>query len=227
MSTTANWAQPKTFTLSIDGTVLTSQTFPTASSLWHTWNTAGVGDGPHTLTLTVTSNGQSASSTLAVTVANAAAAAGAQPPPAPAAELMVNATQFKTGDPMVVSRALSNGGSQALVDVYFGIGLPAEMGAAVGCPQGDAIVFVADGGAMGIHCASDAPSEFPRLSANAVIPAALPRSIAEFFGLVWPQAPPGVYRLFMALTKPGSLAGGSSDPANVLALSLTNLSFSE
>ena len=43
MSTTADWGTTKTFTLSVDGTTLTSQTFPTATTFWYTWDTTTVG----------------------------------------------------------------------------------------------------------------------------------------------------------------------------------------
>src|SRR5205814_2265639 len=89
MTTTADWGKTKTFTLSVDGTVLTSQTFATGSTrwytwattkiqngahtltgttLWYTWDTSQVKNGPHTLTLTVSMNGQTASTTLSVKV---------------------------------------------------------------------------------------------------------------------------------------------------------------
>jgi Bacterial Ig domain len=71
MSTTADWATTKTFTLSVDGTQLTSQTFPTATTFWYTWDTTAIPDGPHTLQLAVTMNGQTATATLPVTVKNA------------------------------------------------------------------------------------------------------------------------------------------------------------
>ncbi len=71
MSTTADWATTKTFTLSVDGTVLTSQTFATATTLWYTWDTTKVPNGAHTLGLAVTMNGQTATATLPVNVSNA------------------------------------------------------------------------------------------------------------------------------------------------------------
>ncbi len=69
-STTADWATPKTFTLSVDGTLLTAQTFPTATTFWFTWDTTKVADGSHTLQLAVTMNGQTATATLPVNVGN-------------------------------------------------------------------------------------------------------------------------------------------------------------
>jgi hypothetical protein len=69
MSTTATWGQAKTFTLSVDNTVITSQA-QTGTTLWYTWNTLPAGNGAHHLTLTVTMNGQSATTTIKVNVKN-------------------------------------------------------------------------------------------------------------------------------------------------------------
>jgi hypothetical protein len=69
LSTTATWGQAKTFTLSVDGAVLTSQSL-TGTTLWYTWDTTTVANGPRTLTATVVMDGQTATSTLPVTVSN-------------------------------------------------------------------------------------------------------------------------------------------------------------
>jgi hypothetical protein len=69
LSTTAAWDQSKTFTLSIDGQTLTSES-ATGTTLWYTWDTTRVGNGSRTLSATVTMNGQTATTTQAVTVAN-------------------------------------------------------------------------------------------------------------------------------------------------------------
>ena len=78
LSTTATWGQNKTFTLSVDGTELSSQS-ATGTTLWYTWDTTATANGSRTLTATVTMNGQTATATLPVTVNNA----GATPPPPP------------------------------------------------------------------------------------------------------------------------------------------------
>jgi len=95
MSTTADWATTKTFTLSVDGTVLTSQTLAPASTLWYTWDTTTLTNGAHTLQLAVTMNGQTATATLPVNVSNApvlsALTASFTSPPA-GATLKVNST---------------------------------------------------------------------------------------------------------------------------------------
>jgi len=79
MATTADWGTTKTFTLSVDGTVLTSQTFATATTYWYTWDSTTAANGAHTLQLAVTMSGQTATATLPVNVSNADA-----PPPSSA-----------------------------------------------------------------------------------------------------------------------------------------------
>jgi YD repeat-containing protein len=66
MSTTAPWGVSKTFTLSVDGHVLT-RTTTTGTTLWFTWKTAGL-SGRHTLALTVSSGTATATSSITVTV---------------------------------------------------------------------------------------------------------------------------------------------------------------
>jgi hypothetical protein len=75
LSTTAPWGQAKTFTLSVDGTVLTSQTL-SGTTLWYTWNTTTTPNGNRTVAATVALNGQTATATLPVKVSNATS-----PPP--------------------------------------------------------------------------------------------------------------------------------------------------
>jgi len=70
MSTSAAWGTAKTWTLAVDGHVLTTQSVSTGSTLWYTWNTTGVANGTHTLTVTVTTGGGTAASSIAVTVKN-------------------------------------------------------------------------------------------------------------------------------------------------------------
>jgi hypothetical protein len=70
MATTAAWGQAKTFTLSVDGTVITAPSL-TGTTLWYMWDTTSVANGARTLTLAVTMNGQTVTTTLPVTVSNA------------------------------------------------------------------------------------------------------------------------------------------------------------
>jgi hypothetical protein len=69
MATTATWGQTKTFTLSVGGKVITTQTM-TGTTLWYTWDTTTVANGGQTLTLAVSMNGQTATTTRPVTINN-------------------------------------------------------------------------------------------------------------------------------------------------------------
>jgi hypothetical protein len=70
MSTTAPWGTPKTFTLTVDGATIMSESVATGSTFWTQWNTTTTPNGPRTLRLTVTAGGESATATLPVTVGN-------------------------------------------------------------------------------------------------------------------------------------------------------------
>ncbi len=72
MATTATWGQAKTFTLTVDGAVITNQSL-TGTTLWIEWDTTAVGNGNHTLALAVAMSGQSATATLPITVSNSGA----------------------------------------------------------------------------------------------------------------------------------------------------------
>lgn len=70
LSTTARWGTNKTVTLSVDGTVIMSQTI-TGTTLWWNWNTALVGNGARMLMLRVTDGqGRTATAVRTVTVRN-------------------------------------------------------------------------------------------------------------------------------------------------------------
>lgn len=69
MSTTAAWGTSKTFTLAVDGRVVTRYT-STSTTLWSSWDTRTVANGSHTLTLTVTNGAGSATATRTITVRN-------------------------------------------------------------------------------------------------------------------------------------------------------------
>jgi hypothetical protein len=206
LSTTAPWGQAKTFTLSVDGTVIATQS-GSATTMWHSWDTTTVGDGPRTLTATVTMNGETATATLPVTVTNTT----------PTLTLDVGA---RVGDASPLSLTVDNPGGAVSMDVYLGVLLPPEAGPGLGCPQGDAIAFAGDTSpTLAVRCASASPATFPRFAAGASIPAGLPpTTLPDFFGLSWASASSGRYVVFMAFTPPGSLADGTTGPGDIIAI---------
>ena len=72
LATDATFGQTKTFTLSVDGVGLFSETM-TGTTFWYAWDTTRTGNGSRTLTATVTMAGQTATATLPVTVSNGSA----------------------------------------------------------------------------------------------------------------------------------------------------------
>src|SRR5204863_8273932 len=132
----------KTFTLSVDGNVLTTQS-QTGTTLWYTWDTTRLSNGTRTLTASVTMNGQTATTTLPVNVNNGGAGGGGSG--VPAISLNVSVHTPKVGDTSAVSLTVSNPGPTVTTDAYVGLVIPAASGASFGCPQGDALAFATQG----------------------------------------------------------------------------------
>jgi hypothetical protein len=147
--------------------------------------------------------------------------------PPPALALALNDGTFHAGDPLTVDLTVSNPGPEMVVDVYFGLLLPPAAGPAFGCPLGDAVAFAS--GAVSnfvVRCLSDSASTYPRLVAGAFIPAGLPATVVpDFLALPWPEAPAGVYVVFMAFTSPGALVHGSVGPGDILVVTSAPLTF--
>jgi hypothetical protein len=208
LSTTATWGQAKTITLSVDGTVITSESV-TGTTLWHSWDTGGVPDGTRTLTASVTMNGQTATATLPVKVANRGIFLN----------LGVGSTGLRVGQTTSLSASITNPGAAVSVDVYVGVLLPSAAGPGLGCPRGDAVAFVTEGSsALTVRCASASPATFPRFSTGTSIPTwAAATTMSDFFALAWPSSSAGADTVFMALTAAGALADGTIAAGDVIA----------
>ncbi len=123
---------------------------------------------------------------------------------------------------------VANPGAATVVDVYFGVLLPPQVGPALGCPGGDATAFLVDGFArIIVQCLSASPEKFEPLFRNVSIPAALPvTTIPNFFSFDRPsEFPAGPYTVFLALTLPGALSDGRLDPTDVVAIAGDSVSF--
>jgi uncharacterized delta-60 repeat protein len=131
-----------------------------------------------------------------------------------------NKTAFLAGDSFQVAVAVENPGPPRLADVYFAILPPASVGPALGCPAGDAIVFLTDAFAPVLTCLSAPEPTIVPFGQNVTIPGALPLTVTpNFFSFVWPPgAPPGAYVFFIVLARPGTL--------DVIASALAEVSFS-
>ena len=207
LATTATWGQTKTITLSVDGTVITSESV-SGTTLWSTWDTTKVPDGARTLTASVTMNGQTATTTLPVKVANRLVAVN----------LTVGSAGLKSGGKSSLSAVVNNPGAPVRADIYLGILLPPAAGPGLGCPRGDAVAF-ATGGSSGftVRCASASPATFPRFAAGYAVPGGAPVNLPDFFALDWPSSSSGAHVVFMSLAAPNSLADGSLDAGDVIA----------
>jgi hypothetical protein len=211
LTTTAPWGQAKTFTLSVDGTVLTSQGV-TGTTLWYTWDTTKLPDGAHTLTAAVSMNGQTATASLPVKAANKGTFSTTL-------ALMVGSGAVKAGEASPLSLTVANAGDAVHVDVYLGVLLPPASGPALGCPAGDAIAFAIEGSpTLTVRCASSPPSTFPRFAGTGIPGDLPPTTLADFFGLAWPAATGGPHVVFMAFTPAGALSDGSIGPNDIIVV---------
>jgi len=223
LATTATWGVTKSFTLSVDGTVLTTQSLP-GTTLWYTWDTTRIPNGARTLTASVTMNGQTASATLPVTISNGGSSNGGSPTIA----LTVTGRTPKTGDTSQVNLTVANPGAALVGDAYLGLLIPAAAAPSVGCAQGDALAFATPGAStFTVRCLLGSAATFPVYSRGVTIPAGLsPTAVLDVFHFVWSSLPAGTYTVFLALTVPGSLADGAINAADIVALATDTVTLS-
>ena len=140
--------------------------------------------------------------------------------------LSLNQASVRPGETLRVDVTVSNPGPAVVVDVFFGLLLPAARGSALGCPGGETpLAFVTAGGVV-LRCLSASPATFPPRGEHATVPAGLPATtISNFFIAVIPgEAPPDNYTLFLVLTPAGALADGLVDPGDIAASATTRFS---
>jgi len=135
--------------------------------------------------------------------------------------LTLNRHVVSAGDVVQVDISAANAGTSALQDFYFVILVPPALSASVGCPAGDAVVFITDAfSVLVVRCAATAPPQsFPALFRNVAFPAALPMiTVPHFWSLVWPGGiPPGSYTFAAFTTPPAAFADGSIGPTDISA----------
>lgn len=103
------------------------------------------------------------------------------------------------------------------MDVFLGIVLPPSVGPVLGCPGGDAALFLT-GTAVELRCLSARPATFPPLAAGVTVPGTLPPTTVENFltSVIPGEAPAGTYTVFLALIPAGAFASDPIDPSRVL-----------
>jgi hypothetical protein len=134
----------------------------------------------------------------------------------PFLSIAVNQSQFGTGETIIVSEGVTNPGLDATVDFYLGVVLP----------DGNTVIFFTSvGGATGIGSLSDVTTLRPLAAAVAL---ATPFTVSRptFATHTWTGTePPGTYYLFFAAVVAGSLADGSVDFGDILALKVVSFTF--
>jgi hypothetical protein len=148
------------------------------------------------------------------------------PGPHPLAlNLTLNRRTAKPADFVQISISRTNTGAEITVDLYFVVVLPASAGPHLGCPEGDALGFLASlPMTFVIACASAPPQTFPAFARSVTIAAGTRALETDFLNATWPiGAPAGTYTFAVVATLPGALADGSINPGDLLTLAVDSL----
>ena len=110
--------------------------------------------------------------------------------------LSLNRHSVAPGDFLEVGLFESNVGTATVQDFYFGVLVPPALSTTLGCPAGDALLFFADAFARTVVLCylTASPQSFAPLFASMAIPAYLPTTAVDSFGLTWPaDIPAGTF----------------------------------
>jgi hypothetical protein len=129
------------------------------------------------------------------------------------------------GDLLNVTLSGGNAGAATSQDLYFVVLVPQALSASLGCPAGDAVVFLANGFAITVLCSATAPpQQYAPLYGNRVFPASTPSSPISTFSVVWPPGmAAGTYTFAIFTASPGAFADGNVGAADVTAVALDSL----
>ena len=135
--------------------------------------------------------------------------------PNPSLTINLNRQAVGPGGLVQASLTAANPGGAGAVDLYFVILVPPATSSQLGCPGGDAAVFLADAfSTVLVECVSTAPvPSFEPLFRNVCLPAGLPpTTVPNFFSLPWPPGVPAGTYTFAVLTTPAmAFAHGTID----------------
>jgi hypothetical protein len=147
-----------------------------------------------------------------------------------ALDLEINRQSVSPGELLQATLTQVNPGGPGIADVYFAVVVPPALSATLGCPAGDGVVFLADGGAtVSVVCVDSAsPSTFPPLHRGVFYPAAMPPATdAPVFSMPWPAGiPGGTYTFAVFTTPPAAFADGTLDPEDITAVALQSFTAS-
>jgi hypothetical protein len=122
--------------------------------------------------------------------------------------LTINQAAFALGDRFRLDVSVTDGGSEAVADVYVGSVLPLAAGPARSCLNGDTVAYLVDPpaglGGLAFTCATgEEPMSLPLYRTVSV--GDLPGLMgANFFSFHWPQTTPGDYTIFMIVAEAGT-----------------------
>jgi hypothetical protein len=122
----------------------------------------------------------------------------------------VNAATVNPGTPLQGTVTVTNGGATRALDVYVFFAPPP--GVALGCPNGDPVIFLTTG-AFAQSCLSSGVATFTPLLSNVTLAGNTGPVSPTVFGLPWPAgAPTGAWTTGIALTPAGAFFDGRVNP---------------
>jgi hypothetical protein len=142
--------------------------------------------------------------------------------------MTANKGVFVAGELLRLGVTAQNPGADTFVDVYFGALLPPALAQGLGCPNGDAMILLANGfSSSAITCLSSVPQNTPALLTSVELPAGMPlTTFPDVFVLQWNgNIPRGDYLFFIAVTRAGAFGDGRMDAGDVLSVASQTVSF--
>jgi subtilisin family serine protease len=145
--------------------------------------------------------------------------------------LTLNRHTVSAGDFLQVDISAANPGAGVIQDFFFVILVPPAVSTSLGCPAGDAVVFVTDSFmSFAARCtATAAVQTFPALAQNVSLPVALPLiTVPGFFNAVLPVGTPaGSYTFAIFTTPHGAFADGNVGPTDISAFASDQVQVSQ
>jgi hypothetical protein len=130
----------------------------------------------------------------------------------------VNQSVFHSGDGLRIGLIAKNAVAAFDADLYLGLLLP----------DGATLCFVTALSPLAGQCLplSADPAGFPRLAADIPVPSSLDATLPDLMAYAFGGAePPGVYSVFVLLTRPGTLGDGAIDPGDIIGLDVQSFTF--
>lgn len=129
-------------------------------------------------------------------------------------QVSLSVSRVGAGQPLTMGVEVRNPLGNVDADLYVGALLP----------DGQTALFFSGPGVPGAAVSLSSPAQFPRMQAA---PLGFAVSAPSFFQFAFPAAgvPPGTYRVFAALVRPGALADNRIAPDDILAFDLKEVVF--